>query len=85
MKRGVRVFGAFALVISVLGSAVGVSSAATNHAKKSLSVMSINPSPGFGLDWTLGQRGFFQRIDDGGGIDGWTAGGYMMTEGLTVS
>jgi ABC-type branched-subunit amino acid transport system substrate-binding protein len=70
MKRVVRLFGAFALVISVLGSAVGVSYAATNHAKKSLSVMSINPSPGFGLDWTLGQRGFFQRIDASGGIDG---------------
>jgi ABC-type branched-subunit amino acid transport system substrate-binding protein len=70
MKRVVRLFGAFALVISILGSAVGVSYAATNHAKKSLAVMSINPSPGFGLDWTLGQRGFFQRIDDSGGIDG---------------
>jgi hypothetical protein len=65
-----RLFGALALVIAVLGSAVGVSYASTTHAKKSLAVMSINPAPGFGLDWTLGQRGFFQRIDGSGGIDG---------------
>jgi hypothetical protein len=70
MVRSVRLFGALTLVIAVLGSAVGVSYAATNQAKKGLSVMSINPSPGFGLDWTLGQRGFFQRIDASGGIDG---------------
>jgi hypothetical protein len=70
MARSVRLFGALALVISILGSAAGASYAATSHAKKGLAVMSINPSPGFGLDWTLGQRGFFQRIDAAGGIDG---------------
>ena len=70
MIRSVRLFGALALVISMIGSAAGASYAATSHAKKGLAVMSINPSPGFGLDWTLGQRGFFQRIDESGGIDG---------------
>src|SRR5487761_2177557 len=70
MARTVRLFGALALVVSILGTAAVASGAATNHAKKGLAVMSINASPGFGLDWTLGQRGFFQRIDASGGIDG---------------
>jgi ABC-type branched-subunit amino acid transport system substrate-binding protein len=33
-------------------------------------VEAINPSPGFGLDWTLGQRGFWDRINSSGGING---------------
>src|SRR5665213_225809 len=57
-------------VVALIAAACGGSPRATTTPKASLAVMSINPSPGFGLDWTLGQRGFFQRIDAAGGIDG---------------
>jgi hypothetical protein len=48
----------------------GVATGASLSSKASYTVMAINPSPGFGLDWTLGQRGLFQRVDNAGGIDG---------------
>ena len=67
--RGSAALGAV-IVVALIAAACGGSPRASTTPKASLAVMSINPSPGFGLDWTLGQRGFFQRIDAAGGIDG---------------
>jgi ABC-type branched-subunit amino acid transport system substrate-binding protein len=51
-------------------SSGGVALASVSNQKTSFTVEAINPSPGFGLDWTLGQRGFWDRINAAGGVDG---------------
>src|SRR3984957_14935877 len=55
---------------AIIMSSGGVALASGSNAKVSYTVEAINPSPGFGLDWTLGQRGFWDRIDASGGVDG---------------
>jgi hypothetical protein len=55
---------------AIIMSSGGVALASGSNAKASYTVEAINPSPGFGLDWTLGQRGFWDRIDASGGVDG---------------
>jgi hypothetical protein len=59
------------LVVGTIAmSGGGVALASESNQKVSYTVEAINPSPGFGLDWTLGQRGFWDRIDASGGVDG---------------
>jgi hypothetical protein len=55
---------------SIIVSSGGVALASQANSKASYTVMAINPSPGFGLDWTLGQRGLWDRVDASGGVDG---------------
>ena len=59
-----------ALVGAVTASSGGAAYASRPGTKAAYTVMSINPSPGFGLDWTLGQRGLWQRVNASGGVDG---------------
>jgi hypothetical protein len=58
------------LIGTIAMSSGGVALASQVNQKASYTVMAINPSPGFGLDWTLGQRGLWDRIDSSGGVDG---------------
>jgi hypothetical protein len=58
------------LVGTVIMSSGGVALASQSKAASSFTVEAINPSPGFGLDWTLGQRGFWDRINSSGGVNG---------------
>jgi ABC-type branched-subunit amino acid transport system substrate-binding protein len=55
---------------TIIMSSGGVALASQSSAKVNYTVEAINPSPGFGLDWTLGQRGFWDRINASGGVDG---------------
>src|ERR1700749_1545549 len=58
------------LVGTVVMSSGGGALARQARGASSYTVEAINPSPGFGLDWTLGQRGFWDRINSSGGIQG---------------
>jgi ABC-type branched-subunit amino acid transport system substrate-binding protein len=55
---------------TVIMSSGGVALASQSHSGASYTVEAINPSPGFGLDWTLGQRGYWDRVNAAGGVDG---------------
>jgi len=55
---------------TVIMSSGGVALASQSHSGTSYTVEAINPSPGFGLDWTLGQRGYWDRVNAAGGVDG---------------
>jgi hypothetical protein len=55
---------------AIVMSSGGIALASQSRAASSYTVEAINPSPGFGLDWTLGQRGFWDRINGSGGVGG---------------
>jgi len=66
-------------------SSGGIALASVSNQKSSFSVEAINPSPGFGLDWTLGQRGFWDRIDAAGGVDGHQVNFATCSDGTFVA
>jgi ABC-type branched-subunit amino acid transport system substrate-binding protein len=70
MRSRKRLLAGLLLVGAIFMSSGGVALASQTHSGASYTVEAINPSPGFGLDWTLGQRGFWDRIDASGGVDG---------------
>ena len=70
MRNRQRLLVGLLLAGTIVMSSGGIALASQANAKASYTVMAINPSPGFGLDWTLGQRGFWDRIDASGGVDG---------------
>jgi ABC-type branched-subunit amino acid transport system substrate-binding protein len=66
-------------------SSGGIALASVSNQKSSFSVEAINPSPGFGLDWTLGQRGFWDRINAAGGVDGHQVNFSTCSDGTFVA
>jgi ABC-type branched-subunit amino acid transport system substrate-binding protein len=73
------------LVGTIAMSSGGVALASVSNQKTSFTVEAINPSPGFGLDWTLGQRGFWDRINSAGGVAGHQVNFTTCSDGTFVA
>jgi Periplasmic binding protein len=70
MRNRHRVVACLLLAGTIVMSGGGIALASQARSGTGYTVMAINPSPGFGLDWTLGQRGYWDRVDASGGVDG---------------
>jgi ABC-type branched-subunit amino acid transport system substrate-binding protein len=66
-------------------SSGGVALASQTKDATAYTVEAINPSPGFGLDWTLGQRGFWDRINAAGGENGHQVNFTTCSDGTFVA